>query len=67
MKKFFFLVTASLLACFSPAAAQERNMSPPPVLLVVREDIKPGKMPAHTKHSASFVQIFATYKRRATG
>lgn len=59
MKRFFFLVTASLLASsFSPTAAQERNMSPPPVLFVVREDIKPGQMPAHTKHSESFAQIF---------
>lgn len=59
MKKSFFLVTALLLApSFSTAAAQERNMDPPPVLLVVREDIKPGKMPAHNRHSEAFAQIF---------
>jgi hypothetical protein len=29
-------------------------------LLIVREDIKASKMPAHSKHSASFAQIFAT-------
>jgi hypothetical protein len=43
---------------FANVAAQERPMGPPPVLLIVREDIKPGKMAAHNKHSASFVQIF---------
>jgi hypothetical protein len=59
MKKIFFILAISLLVSgFSPVAAQERNMSPPPVLYIVREDIKPGKMPAHNKHSASFAQIF---------
>ena len=45
-----------LLSLCSPVFAQ---MSPPPVLLIVREDIKAGKMPAHSRHSASFAQIFA--------
>lgn len=57
MKKVFFVLAISLLVSgFCQVAAQ--NMSPPPVLLIVREEIKPGKMPAHTKHSASFAQIF---------
>ena len=57
MKKVFFVLTISLLVSgFCQVAAQ--NMSPPPVLLIVREEIKPGKMPAHNKHSASFAQIF---------
>ncbi len=59
MKKIFFILAISLLVSgFSQVAAQERNMSPPPVLYIVREDIKPGKMPAHNKHSAFFAQIF---------
>ena len=58
MKKVFFVLAISLLISgFCQVAAQDR-MSPPPVLLIVREDIKPGKMPAHTQHSASFAQIF---------
>ncbi len=59
MKRLFLLVTILLLVTsFANVTAQERQMGPPPVLLIVREDIKPGKMPAHNRHSASFVQIF---------
>ena len=55
----------SLLSLFilifiaTPALAQEtRQMGPPKVLLIVREEIKPGMMGAHTRHSADFVQVF---------
>jgi hypothetical protein len=41
-------------------AQTPQPMGPPAVLLIVREDIKASKMPAHNKHSASFAQIFAT-------
>jgi len=60
MRKIFFVLAISLLASgFSKTMAQTpERMGPPPVLFIVREDIKPGKMPAHNKHSASFVQIF---------
>ena len=60
MKKFLFALAISLLASgFSQMHAQApERMGPPPVLLIVREDIKPGKMPAHNKHSASFARIF---------
>ena len=59
MKNIFVALALSLLTCgFSQVAAQDRPMGPPAVLLIVREDIKPGKMPAHNKHSASFAQIF---------
>src|SRR5207253_8854644 len=44
----------------SQIAAQNRSMGPPPVLFIVREDIKPGKMPAHNKHSASYARIFGS-------
>lgn len=55
---FLFVMVLFLGSTFANVAAQERPMGPPPVLLIVREDIKPGKMAAHTKHSASFVQVF---------
>jgi hypothetical protein len=61
MKKSLLLLAVSLVtASFSQVLAQEpeRRMGPPPVLFIVREDIKPGKMPAHNRHSASFAQIF---------
>ncbi|HVS81869.1 MAG TPA: hypothetical protein VHE60_09040 [Pyrinomonadaceae bacterium] len=61
MKKSLFLFALVLLVSVcSPALAQTpQPMGPPPVLLIVREDIKASKMPAHSKHSASFAQIFA--------
>ena len=61
MKKSMFLFALGLLVSIcSPAFAQTPEpMGPPPVLLIVREDIKASKMPAHNKHSASFAQIFA--------
>ena len=59
-------MTRSLLSLFtlilfaSPALAQETQpMGPPKVLLIVREEIKPGMMAAHGRHSADFVQIFS--------
>lgn len=60
MKKSLFLFTLVLLVSIcSPLFAQTpEQMAPPPVLLIVREDIKASKMPAHNQHSASFVQIF---------
>ena len=58
-------MTRSLLSLFiliffaAPALAQDTPpMGPPKVLLIVREEIKPGMMPAHTRHSGEFVQVF---------
>ena len=58
-------MTRSLLSLFililfvSPALAQDTPpMGPPKVLLIVREEIKPGMMAAHARHSADFVQVF---------
>ena len=61
MKKFLFLFALVLLVSIcSPAFAQTPEpMGPPPVLLIVREDIKAGKMPAHSKHSAAYAAAFA--------
>src|SRR5258708_9529231 len=59
MRNFFFVLAILLASRFSQITAQPpRRMGPPPVLLIVREDIKPGKMPAHNIHSASFARIF---------
>jgi len=64
MKRVLLFVTALLLgSSFTNVAAQD--MTPPPVLLIVREDIKPGKMPAHNRHSASFAQIFGKLQTRS--
>jgi len=58
MKKSLLLVLALvLLSAFTPAFAQ--NPPPPPkVLLLVREEIKPGMMGTHARHSAEFVGVF---------
>lgn len=61
MKKSLLLLVVSLfISAFSAVVAQtpEPMHGPPKVLYIVREDIKPGMMPAHTKHSASFANIF---------
>jgi hypothetical protein len=59
MKK-SLLLFAVLLFASSAAIAQTMpaSLGPPKVLYIVREDIKAGMMPAHTKHSAGFVAIF---------
>lgn len=61
MKKSLVLFALALLVSIcSPAFAQTpEQMGPPPVLLIVREDIKAGKMPAHSKHSAGYAAAFA--------
>jgi hypothetical protein len=60
-KSLLFLVVVILISAFSQVFAQEPDKKgPPPVLYVVREDIKPGLMAAHNKHSASFASIFKT-------
>ena len=61
MKKSLVLFALALLVSIcSPAFAQTpEQMGPPPVLFIVREDIKAGKMPAHSKHSAAYAAAFA--------
>ncbi|HEV2830130.1 MAG TPA: hypothetical protein VGW76_21195 [Pyrinomonadaceae bacterium] len=54
-----FFVVVTLLSMFSQVLAQEPAMpGPPPVVLIVREDIKPGMMATHNRHSAEFATIF---------
>ncbi len=58
-KSLLLLVVVIVVSAFSPTFAQDPAMhGPPPVLYIVREDIKPGMMPAHNTHSASFAKIF---------
>jgi len=61
MKKSLFLFPLVLLVsiCLPAFAQTPEPMGPPPVLLIVREDIKAGKMPAHSKHSAAYAAAFA--------
>jgi hypothetical protein len=56
MKKSLLLFV--LITLFVAVPAIRAQQSPPPVLYVVREDIKPGMMDAHSTHSASFARIF---------
>lgn len=59
MKKSLLMLLVLLSACsVAGAQAMPAAPGPPKVLYIVREDIKPGMMPAHTKHSANFVTIF---------
>lgn len=60
MKKSLLMLAAGILvSVFSQAFAQAQEMpSPPKVLAITREEIKPGKMPAHTRHSGTFVDAF---------
>jgi hypothetical protein len=57
MKKSLLVVLISLLVSgFSLVVAQD---APPKVLLIVREEIKPGTMPTHNRHAAEFAGIFS--------
>lgn len=56
MKKSLLLVLVSLCCCLGAFAQQHE---PPKVLLIVREEIKPGMMPAHNRHAAEYAAIFS--------
>lgn len=56
MRKSLLLFVVMVFASVSQVLAQG---GPPPVLLIVREDIKPGMMGQHGRHSAEFVDIFS--------
>jgi len=60
-KSLLFCAVVTLFSAFTPVFAQDPpRKGPPKVLYIVREDIKPGMMAAHNKHSASFASIFKT-------
>lgn len=54
-------VAAVLLACAGVSAAQE-SAGPPPVLVVTREQFKPGNMPEHNKQIPAFYALFERAK-----
>jgi hypothetical protein len=59
MKKSLLMLIVLLSACSAVMAqTMPAPHGPPKVLYLVREDIKPGTMPAHNKHSANFATIF---------
>src|SRR5580765_3082375 len=58
-KSLLFLLLVTLISAFSQAFAQTTTPpGPPSVLLIVREDIKPGMMGVHNRHSAEYAGIF---------
>lgn len=59
-KSLLMLFVLVVLSACSAVMAQTMPAphGPPKVLYLVREDIKPGMMPAHNKHSANFAAIF---------
>ena len=59
-KSLLMLIVLVLVSACAAAVAQTPPAphGPPKVLYMVREDIKPGMMPAHNKHSANFAAIF---------
>jgi len=60
MKKFLlFAMVMILLSAFSQVFAQP---APPNALLIVREEIKPGMMGVHNRHSAEFASTFSELK-----
>jgi hypothetical protein len=60
-KSLLMLALAMLLSVFSQAFAQNPEMhGPPKVLAITREEIKPGMMPMHTRHSGMYVDAFTT-------
>jgi hypothetical protein len=61
MKKSLLLCLITVLfSAFSQVVAQPAPaMGPPNVLLIVREEIKPGMMGVHNRHSAEFANTFS--------
>jgi hypothetical protein len=56
MRRFFVILLMSV-AAISVARAQNTPHPPPNLLLIVREEIKPGEMPAHALEAMRFVQV----------
>ncbi len=61
MKESLLLATAFLFIAGSYSVSAQTSPSregPPAVLLIVREDIKPGMMARHNRHSATYAGMF---------
>ena len=54
MKKSLLIALVCLVSCLTVIAQD----GPPRVLLIVREDIKPGMMAMHNRHSATYAGMF---------
>jgi hypothetical protein len=57
MKKIFYALLLLAVCAAVPASAQTPPPPPPNLLLIVREDIKPGEMPAHEREAMQFVSV----------
>lgn len=63
MKKCFFCVfLASCMVLLISFQSSAQAQGPPKVLLIVREEIKPGMMPAHSREANNVVRIYAKAK-----
>jgi hypothetical protein len=63
MKKFIPYVASCLaLLTVSVAVAQDVATPPPAMIQIYREEVKPGKVPAHAKTEAAFVRDFKAAK-----
>ncbi|MCA1593181.1 MAG: hypothetical protein LC754_11125 [Acidobacteria bacterium] len=62
MKKLLLLLSTLCLFLLTVAQVAAQSMPappPPPILLITREEIKPGKMPAHTEEALANVRVMA--------
>lgn len=59
MKPFLFFSLTVCLLVASASLTSAQMPGPPKVLLIVREEIKPGMMPAHSREANNVVQIYA--------
>ncbi|MBC7929981.1 MAG: hypothetical protein H7Z38_05370 [Rubrivivax sp.] len=67
MKKALSFLSATCLLLLIVAQAAAQTMPPPPgILVIVREDIKPGEMPAHDQEAAAYAQLLAKANERIT-
>lgn len=55
-KSLLFVAVVIVISAFGQVFAQ--HSGPPNVLLIVREDIKPGMMATHSRHAAEFANAF---------
>ncbi len=62
MKKYMFLLSATCLLLLTSFHAAAQTIGPPKVLLIVREEIKPGMMPDHSREANNVVRIYAKAK-----
>jgi hypothetical protein len=58
MRRTILSLVGLLAATPVPALAQSAEDSPPPVLVINREQVKPGRMSAHEKVSAGYTALF---------